>query len=408
VPSSVEDLLRTLAPQVLGTLVRRYGDFDAAEDAVQESLLAAAQHWPQTGVPAEPRGWLVQTATRRLIDQWRSEQSRRSRESLALHQEPTPENVSGQDDTLIVLFMCCHPALTPASAIALTLRAVGGLTTAEIASAFLVDEPTMAQRISRAKQRIKASGVPFQMPTNEERAARVRMVLHVLYLIFNEGYASSTGSEVHRTELSGEAIRLARMVHRLLPNDSEVTGLLALMLLIDARRPARTDAAGELVPLPQQDRTLWDQQLIAEGVALLNGAVGKGSVGEYQLQAAIAAVHDQARQADDTDWPQILVLYGLLDQMTGNPIVTLNRAVAAAMAEGPEAGLALLETVDERLAGHYRLDAVRAHLLEMSGDTNAALTHYRAAARRTTSLPEQRYLATHAARLNLQADTPEQ
>ena len=406
-PSSVEDLLRTLAPQVLGTLVRRYGDFDAAEDAVQESLLAAAQHWPQTGVPEEPRGWLVQTATRRLIDQWRSEQSRRARESLAL-QEAAPQDVSDQDDTLIVLFMCCHPSLTPASAIALTLRAVGGLTTAEIANAFLVDEPTMAQRISRAKQRIKASGVPFQMPTHEEQAARLRLVLHVLYLIFNEGYASSTGRELHRTELSGEAIRLTRMVQRMLPDDGEVAGLLALMLLIDARRRARTDAAGELIPLAQQDRTLWDQGIIAEGAALLNGAMSKGAVGEYQLQAAIAALHDQAPQADDTDWPQILALYGLLDQMTGNPIVTLNRAVAAAMAEGPAAGLALLDEVEERLAGHYRLDVVRAHLLEMAGDTNAALTYYRAAARRTTNLPEQRYLATQAARLSVEGDIPEQ
>jgi len=396
-----------LAPQVLGTLARKYGDFDAAEDAVQESLLAAALRWPETGVPAEPRGWLVQTATRRLIDQWRSEQSRRARENLALLQEAAPKDVSGQDDTLIVLFMCCHPALTPASAIALTLRAVGGLTTAEIANAFLVDEPTMAQRISRAKQRIKASGVPFQLPTQEEQAARVRTVLHVLYLIFNEGYTSSTGRELQRAELSGEAIRLARIVQRLLPDDSEVTGLLALMLLIDARRPARTNAAGELIPLAQQDRSLWDQALIAEGVALLNSAVERGAVGEYQLQAAIAALHDQAPQADATDWRQILALYGLLDQITGNPIVTLNRAVAAAMAEGPAAGLALLDEVDERLAGHYRLDAVRAHLLELAGDTDAALTHYRAAARRTTSLPEQRYLATQAARLNVAGDIPE-
>ena len=406
-PPSVEDLLRTLAPQVLGTLVRTYGDFDAAEDAVQESLLAAALRWPETGVPAEPRGWLVQTATRRLIDQWRSEQSRRARENLALLQEAAPKDVSGQDDTLIVLFMCCHPALTPASAIALTLRAAGGLTTAEIANAFLVDEPTMAQRISRAKQRIKASGVPFQLPTQEEQAARVRTVLHVLYLIFNEGYTSSTGRELQRAELSGEAIRLARIVQRLLPDDSEVTGLLALMLLIDARRPARTNATGELIPLAQQDRSLWDQALIAEGVALLNSAVERGAVGEYQLQAAIAALHDQAPQADATDWRQILALYGLLDQITGNPIVTLNRAVAAAMAEGPAAGLALLDEVDERLAGHYRLDAVRAHLLELAGDTDAALTHYRAAARRTTSLPEQRYLATQAARLNVAGDIPE-
>jgi RNA polymerase sigma factor (sigma-70 family) len=403
VPSNVEDLLRELAPQVLGALVRRYGDFDAAEDAVQEALLAAALHWPRDGVPAEPRGWLIQTAARRMIDQRRSEQSRRNRESLALRQEaPTPE-VSDQDDTLILLFMCCHPALTPASAIALTLRAVGGLTTAEIANAFLVGEATMAQRISRAKQQVKASRVPFRMPTHEEQTARLRTVLHVLYLIFNEGYASSTGRELQRTELSEEAIRLTRMVQRMLPDDGEVTGLLALMLLIDARRPARTNAAGELITLAEQDRTLWDQALIAEGVALVNRAVGKGAVGEYQLQAAIAALHDQAPQADDTDWRQILALYGLLEQMTGNPVVTLNRAVAAAMAHGPSAGLALLDAVDERLTGHYRLDAIRAHLLEMAGDTKAALAHYRAAANRTTSLPEQRYLATQAARLKMEA-----
>jgi predicted RNA polymerase sigma factor len=298
-----------------------------------------------------------------------------------------------------VLFMCCHPALTPASAIALTLRAVGGLTTAEIANAFLVDEATMAQRISRAKQRIKASEVRFRMPTREEQPARVRSVLHVLYLIFNEGYASSAGSELLRAELSQEAIRLARMVRRMLPDDPEVAGLLALMLLIEARRPARADAEGELIPLPDQDRSLWDRTLIAEGVALLNRAVAGGAVGEYQLQAAIAAVHDQAPHAADTDWRQILALYGLLEQMTGNPVVTVNRAVAAAMADGPAAGLALLDSVDERLNGHYRVDAVRAHLLEMAGDTDAALEHYRAAARRTTSLPEQRYLARQAARL---------
>jgi RNA polymerase sigma factor (sigma-70 family) len=393
-----------LAPQVLGALVRRYGDFDTAEDAVQEALLAAAVRWPRDGVQEEPRSWLIQTATRRMIDQWRSDQSRRERESLALRRETATPEVSDQDDTLILLFMCCHPALTPASAIALTLRAVGGLTTAEIANAFLVSEATMAQRIARAKQTIKSSGVPFAMPTPDERAARLRAVLHVLYLIFNEGYASSIGSELHRTELSDEAIRLTRMVHRMLPDDAEVAGLLALMLLIDARRPARTSAAGELIPLAEQDRTLWDQALIAEGTALLNHAVGLGAPGEYQLQGAIAAVHDRAPHADDTDWPQILALYGLLEQLTGNPIVTLNRAVAAAMADGPSAGLAVLDTVAERLNGHYRLDAVRAHLLEMAGDTTAALAHYRAAANRTTNLPEQRYLTTRAARLKMESN----
>ena len=283
-----------MAPQVLGALFRRSGDFDAAEDAVQEALLAAALHWARDGVPEKPRGWLIQTAERRMIDQRRSERSRRQRESLAMQQNAATPEASDQDDTLVVLFMCCHPALTPASAIALTLRAVGGLTTAEIAKAFLVGEATMAQRIARAKQRIKASGEPFRMPTPDERTARLRSVLHVLYLIFNEGYATSTGRELHRTELSDEAIRLTRMVQRMLPDDGEVTGLLALMLLIDARRPARTNAAGELIPLAEQDRALWDQALIAEGVALLNRAVGKGAVGEYQLQAAIAAVHDRA------------------------------------------------------------------------------------------------------------------
>jgi predicted RNA polymerase sigma factor len=315
----------------------------------------------------------------------------------ALQESPT--EVAAQDDSLIVLFMSCHPALTPASAIALTLRAVGGLTTAQIAKAFLVPEATMAQRISRAKQTIKASGVPFRMPTPDEQLARLRSVLRVLYLIFNEGYATSSGSELHRTDLSDDAIRLARMVHRDLPDDPEVAGLLALMLLIDARRPARSRADGELIPLAVQDRTLWDRRLIVEGMALLHDAMGRGQVGEYQIQAAIAAIHDQTARADDTDWPQVLALYGLLEQVTGNPIVTLNRAVAAAMANGTAAGLAVLDGVAETLAGHYRLDAVRAQLLEMAGDLEAAAAHYRRAAARTTSLPEQRYLTARAAGL---------
>ena len=393
----VEDLLREEAPQVLGALVRRYGDFSAAEDAVQEALLAASINWPDEGVPDNPRAWLVQAASRRLIDQWRSERSRRDRESLAA--DETPVEASDQDDSLLVLFMCCHPALTPASAIALTLRAVGGLTTAEIASAFLVSEATMGQRIARAKQSIQASGVPFRMPTPEEQPARVRSVLRVLYLIFNEGYARSTGQELQGAELSREAIRLARMMHLLLPADGEAAGLLALMLLVDARSPARTDRDGELIPLADQDRTLWDEKLIAEGIAVLDASIGKGKPGEYQLQAAIAAVHDRARQADETDWSQILALYGLLEQLTGNPVVRLNRAVAAAMAESPSAGLELLQGVDEQLSGHYRLDAVRAHLLEMDGDLAAAREHYRAAAERATNLVERRYLTTRAALL---------
>ena len=403
-PTDVEDLLRELAPQVLGVLTRRYGDFDAAEDAVQEALLAAAVHWPAEGVPDRPRGWLIQTATRRLIDQRRSERSRMAREDRALLTQPPPADVPDRDDTLVVLFLCCHPALTPASAIALTLRAVGGLSTPEIARAFLVPEPTMAQRISRAKQRIKSSGVPFRLPTADEWTDRLRTVLHVLYLVFNEGYATTAGRDVHRADLCDEAVRLTRMVHRMLPDDPEVAGLLALMLLLDARRPARTGPSGELVPLPEQDRTRWDRALVAEGAAMLaaaigRGAVGRGAVGEYQLQASIAAVHDRAARAEDTDWPQILALYELLDRMTGNPVVTLNRAVAAAMVHGPEAGLTLLAHVEERLSEQHRLDAVRAHLLEMAGDTTAAAEHYAAAAALATNLPERHHLSRQVARL---------
>jgi len=387
VSRDVEDLLRALAPQVLGTLARRSGDFAAAEDAVQEALLAAAARWPQDGVPEQPRGWLLRTAERRLVDEWRSDHARRQREAEAFVQDGAPTKVSDRDDTLAVLFMCCHPSLTQASAIALTLRAVAGLTTAEIARSFLVSEATMAQRIGRAKQTIKDSGEEFQV-----QLERLPSVLHVLYLIFNEGY----GSE--RTDLSEEAIRLARMTHQLLPEDGEVASLLALMLLIEARRPARTDLHGDLIPLSEQDRTLWKRDRIAEGTALLNGSIGKGT-GEYQLQAAIAALHDRAARSEDTDWPQIFALYGLLEQVTGSPVVTLNKAVAAAMAEGSASGLAVLEGVENRLAGHYRLDAVRAHLLEMSGERAEALVHYRAAAARTTNLAEQRYLTARAANL---------
>jgi RNA polymerase sigma factor (sigma-70 family) len=400
--TSVEDLLRELAPQVLGAVARRYGDFEDAEEAVQEALLAAATQWPADGLPDSPRGWLIAVAARRMTDRLRSDEARRRRERLAAMHEPADaaQPVRERDDSLVLLFLCCHPALTPASAIPLTLRAVGGLTTAEIARAFLVPEATMAQRISRAKQRIKASGVPFVMPTGGEWAERLRSVLHVLYLIFTEGYAATTGARVARTELSAEAIRLTRMVHASLPDDPEVAGLLALMLLNEARRPARTGPGGELVPLAEQDRTRWDRALIAEGVALVSAALPKGAVGEYQLQAAIAAVHDEAAAAEDTDWPQILALYGLLERMTANPMVTLNRAVAAAMVDGPATGLALLEGIDERLAGHHRLDAVRAHLLEMAGDRDAAIVHYRTAAGRTTSVAERDYLTTRAARLS--------
>ncbi len=403
-----ESLLRELAPQVLGAVVRRFHDFAAAEDAVQEALLAAAMQWPREGVPENPRGWLIQVAVRRMVDHLRSEEARRRREEAAVEAARTREGMAEmttapeEDDTLILFFMCCHPALTLVSAIALTLRAVGGLTTAEIARAFLVPEITMAQRISRAKQTIKASGVPFQLPGGQERAERLGAVLHVFYLIFNEGYTSSAGPQLQRLELSREAIRLARTVHTLLPDDAEAGGLLALMLLTDARRAARIGSDGELVPLTKQDRNQWDQAEISEGIALLTAALSRGSIGPYQLQAAIAAVHDEAARAEDTDWPQILVLYELLKRMSGNPMVALNHAIAAAMVHGPAQGLELLKPLDSdpRLAGHHRLHAVRAHLLEMAGNHQSAIAHYRIAATRTTSIPERDYLIAQAARLS--------
>ena len=402
-----EHLLRELAPQVLGAIVRRYRDFAAAEDAVQEALMAAAAQWPREGVPENPRAWLIQVASRRMTDHVRGETARRHRETAAALEtgESVPpmdiENETGRDDTLVLLFMCSHPALTAPSGIALTLRAVGGLTTAEIAHAFLVPEATMAQRISRAKQTIKASGIPFRLPTDAERAERLRAVLHVLYLIFNEGYTSSGGPELQRAELSSEAIRLTRTVQKLLPDDAELGGLLALMLLTDARRTARTGPDGELIPLPEQDRSRWNRRQISEGVALLTAALSKGSVGPYQLQAAIAAVHDEATSAEDTDWPQILALYDLLKRMSDNPVVMLNRAIAAAMVHGPSVGLELLNALDAdgRLAGSHRLDAVRAHLQELAGDYEAAIENYRHAAGRTSSIPEGNYLITQAARL---------
>jgi RNA polymerase sigma factor (sigma-70 family) len=406
----IEDLLRELAPQVLGALVRRYGHFDASEDAVQEALVAAAVQWPDQGIPESPRAWLITVASRRLTDQFRSEQARRRREdatvALASRADlvaPAPDSAVSrdQDDTLTLLFLCCHPALSPASQLALTLRAVGGLTTAQIANAFMVPEATMAQRITRAKQRIKATGVPFEMPGEGDRVDRLRVVLHVLYLIFNEGYTATSGRQLERSELTGEAIRITRVVHRLLPEDGEVAGLLALMLLTDARRTARTRPDGSLVPLEEQDRSLWDQDAIKEGTALVTEALAWAPIGPYQLQAAIAAVHDEAASAADTDWRQILGLYDLLERLAPNPIVTLNRAVAVAMVRGPRDALDLLATLDAdaRMAGHYRVEAVRAHLLEMAGEPDAALTSYGVAARRTTSIPERRYLQGRAARL---------
>ncbi|MFE2494111.1 RNA polymerase sigma factor [Streptomyces scopuliridis] len=405
--AEIEDLLRLHTPQVLGALVRRYGHFGAAEDSVQEALLAAARQWPETGVPDNPRGWLIRVASRRLMDQLRADEARRVREETAAAliprdtftaPPPGESRAPSQDDTLTLLFLCCHPELAPAAQIALTLRAVGGLTTAEIARAHLVPEATMAQRISRAKRRIK--GVPFRQPGPEDRDQRLAPVLQVLYLIFNEGYTATSGSDLHRADLAREAIRLTRAVRRLLPREGAVTGLLALMLLTDARSAARTGPDGELVPLDEQDRSRWDRKAIAEGTALVEEALSQGPAGAYQLQSAIAALHDEAARAEDTDWPQILALYDILVRRAPDPMAELGRAVAVAMVRGPRAGLAEVAVLEDRLAGHHRLDAVRAHLLEKAGDIEGARAAYRLAAGRTLSVPEARYLRTRAARLS--------
>jgi RNA polymerase sigma factor (sigma-70 family) len=408
---TVEDLLRHLAPQVLAALTRRHGQFDLCEDAVQEALLAAAQQWPAEGIPDNPRGWLITVASRRLLDQLRGDAARQRRETAAIAlmppealQVPPPDSdtfTEHEGDALTLLYLCCHPSLSPASQLALTLRAVGGLTTAQVAAAFFVPEATMAQRISRAKATIKAAGGRFEMPPASERAARLGVVLHVLYLIFNEGYTASSGVDLQRPELAAEAIRLTRELRRLLPEDAEVAGLLALMLLTDARRAARATADRSLIPLAEQDRSRWDGALIREGVDLITETLPGGAIGPYQLQAAIAAIHDEAPRAEDTDWPQILSLYRLLVQVSPNPMITLNHAVAAAMVNGPETGLRMLDALgdDARIARHHRLEAVRGHLLEMAGEPDAARAAFRLAARRTTSLPERRYLEDRAARL---------
>ena len=406
----IADLLREFAPQVLGALVRRHGQFDACEDAVQEALLAAAVQWPVEGVPDRPRAWLLTVAGRSLVDGWRAESARRSRERAtaldpAGHAPAADHPGAGDrdaDDTLVLLFLCCHPALSPPSQLALTLRAVGGLTTSEIAAAFLVPEATIAKRISRAKQQIRNAGARFEMPPRVQRAERLGVVLHVLYLVFNEGYTTSSGPVLHRADLTAEAIRLTRVLHRLLPGEGEIAGLLALMLLTDARRAARTDADGSIVPLAEQRRDRWDTAAIAEGQALLTATLGTVPVGPYQLQAAIAALHDEAPTADATDWPQILALYEVLAEVAPGPVVTLSRAVAVAMVHGPTAGLAVLGTLDgdDRMAHTHRLEAVRAHLLERAGDPVAARESYLRAAAATASLPEQRYLTVRAARLH--------
>jgi RNA polymerase sigma factor (sigma-70 family) len=398
----IERLLRELAPQVVTAVARRYGRFDLAEDATQEALIAAAQQWPVEGVPANPRGWLIAVAGRRLIDALRAEASRTLREETAVAQQPPPgAEVTDEDDALTLLFLCCHPALPPPSQLALTLRAVGGLTTAQIAAAFLVPEATIAQRISRAKATIAEAGGRFELPREDERAERLRVVLHVLYLMFSEGYTATSGEQLQRRELADEAIRLTRMTRVLMPDDGEVAGLLALMLLTQARSGAREGPDGMLIPLAEQDRGGWDRPLLEEGIELIQETMSSSRLGAYQLQAAIAAVHAEAPTATDTDWPQILKLYDLLHAMAPSPVVTLNRAVAVAMVDGPVAGLSQLDALsgDRRLGEHHRLASVRAHLQEMAGDTGAARVGYEAAARRTTSIAERRYLQSRADRL---------
>ena len=401
-PTGIEALLRELAPQAVAALTRRYGDFDLCEDAVQEALLSASQTWPAAGIPDSPRGWLITVASRRRIELWRADSARRHREevvaSLDEADAPAPSSI---DDSLTLIMLCCHPALTPTSQVALTLRAVGGLTTAEIARAFLVPEATIAQRISRAKQRIRDAGGTFSMPDDAQRPARLTSVRRVVYLIFTEGHTASSGREVTRVELAAEAIRLARMLRELVPDDGEVVGLLALMLLTDARRPARSGRDGALIPLAAQDRSLWDTAAIAEGVALISDSLANTPIGPYQVQAAIAAVHDEAPTAADTDWNEILGLYDVLERLEPGPMVTLNRIVALAEVDGPVVALAQLESVADGvgLAGHYRVDVVRAYLLEQAGDRDAAREAFRTAARRTLSTPEQRYLEQQALRL---------
>lgn len=398
--NEIEHLLRELAPQVLGVVTRRFNDFTTAEDATQEAMIAAAVQWRENGIPENPRGWLIQVACRRMTDYIRSEVARKTREAEALAEAPL-DMEAGEDDTLLLMLMCCHSSLTTSSAIALTLRAVAGLTTSQIAKAFLVPEATMAQRISRAKQSNKASGMSFSRPSVEELPAQLRAVQHVLYLIFSEAYTSSEGAELQDIELSQEAIRLTRTVREILPDDSELSGLLALMLLTNARRAARSGPKGELIPLNKQDRSLWDRDEIAEGEAILTATLTRGSVGSYQLQAAIAALHSEAASTEDTDWPQILALYDLLKRMSDNPMVRLSHGVAYAMVHGPEKGLKLVDELDTEgcLKGHHRLYAVRAHLFEMAEDNKAAILNYHLAATKTASIPERNYLNTQAALL---------
>lgn len=400
--SELEDVWRRELPHVLRALLRRHGDFGQCEDAAQEALEAASRQWPRDGEPADPRGWLVRVASRRLIDRIRSDRARAAREAAEAAEWPRDALVAPSaaadapdtDDSMQLLLLCCHPALTRASQVALTLRAVAGLSTGQIAAAFLVPETTMAQRVSRAKATLRAAGTRFETPDAAELPSRVAAVLDVLYLVFNEGYTRSEGTQLVDASLADEAIHLTRQLHRALPDHDEVAGALALMLLIHARTRARTDESGDLVPLADQDRRLWDAELIAEGVRILEEVLPHGHVGAHQLQASIAAVHAEARTPDETDWLQITMLYQMLEHTAPQPTVTLNRAVAVGMAFGPERGLEVVDPLldDPSMRRHHRTHAVRAHLLEMAGRRDEAMEAYTRATRLTASIPEQRYL----------------
>lgn len=407
--TEIERILRDEAPQTLAALTRRFGDFATAEEATQEALLAASRAWASDGVPSEPRSWLIRVGYRRMIDLLRSDRARHRREievgaaELAMTGPGgSPGTPPESDDSLTMLILCCHPALPQTSQVALTLRAVGGLTTAEIARAYGTTENTMGTRISRAKQRLTSAGARFVPPTEADRAERTAAVAAVLYLIYNEGYNATAGQSLTRVDLSGEAIRLARMLHAAVPDDPETTALLALMLLTESRRGARLAGTDELVPLDEQDRTRWDTDLIREGTELLNGVWQRGEAGPYRLQAAIAAVHAEAATPQETDWPQIAALYLWLERLTPTAPVRLSRVVAVAKAFGPQRGLALLDEFNRRhgldrdLLTRARERAVRAHLLQMTGAGREAASLFREAAALTENQVERRYLLAKA------------
>ncbi len=411
VRSILDDVWRREAPHVLGALLHRYGDLGECEDAAQDAAEAAAAQWPVRGVPDEPRAWLIRVASRRLIDRVRADTARFHRETRhavrgldRVDVAPDAGEVAGSDldDTLRLFFLCCHPVLSRPSQVALCLRVVAGLGVEQIAAAYLVPARTMTQRLSRARAALRQADARFVMPSAEELPARVAAVVDVCHLVFTEGYTRTSGESLVDVPLAEEAIRLTRQVYTALPDHDEVAGALALMLLTHARSPARVDAGGDLVPLAEQDRSRWRRDLIGEGVALLERALPRGHVGRYQLQAAIAAVHAEAGTYQATDWLQISILYDMVSRVAPAPAVTLNHAVAVAMAHGPAAGLAMLEPLrsDPAMRRHHRLYAVRAHLLELDGDTGGAAEDYRRAAQLTASLPEQRYLHRRHARLS--------